>query len=304
MGGRIAEGVWRLVDPRVTLASAASLFLGTAAAAADGPLAPGWLAITVLGVFALEAAKNASGEIVDFDSGTDAAIAPEDRSPFSGGKRVLVEGLLTRRQTAAVAWVGYLTAAVAGTWIALGREPRVVPLGVAGAALAYFYHGAPLRLSYRGFGEVAVALAYGPLVACGAYVVQRSTIPLGVLLASLPLGLLVAAFLWINEFPDYRADAAAGKRNAVVRLGRSRAARAYAALVALAYAGLLALPLAGLPATLWLGLAGAPLSYAAARRILADPETTSRIVPAQGWTLGAFVVYAAGVGVGFLLDQR
>jgi hypothetical protein len=45
--------------------------------------------------------QNASGELYDHDSGTDRAVAPEDRSPFSGGKRVLADGLLTRAQTAA-----------------------------------------------------------------------------------------------------------------------------------------------------------------------------------------------------------
>lgn len=42
---------------------------------------------------------------------------------------------------------------------------------------------------------------------------------------SLVLGLLIAAFLLINEFPDYRADRAGGKRTLVVRLGRERAVR-------------------------------------------------------------------------------
>ena len=36
---------------------------------------------------------------------------------------------------------------------------------------------------------------------------------------------LIAAFLWVNEFPDYRSDLAAGKRTWVVRLGRRKAAR-------------------------------------------------------------------------------
>ncbi|HLN57948.1 MAG TPA: 1,4-dihydroxy-2-naphthoate octaprenyltransferase, partial [Thermoanaerobaculia bacterium] len=80
----------------------ASMFLGACAAAREGPLAPVWLAVTVAGILAIEVAKNASGEVFDFDSGTDLAVAPEDRSPFSGGKRVLVDGLLTRRETATV----------------------------------------------------------------------------------------------------------------------------------------------------------------------------------------------------------
>ena len=57
--------------------------------------------------------------------------------------------------------------------------------------------------------------------------VQRQTVSSGVLWLSLPLALATGAFLWINEFPDARADAAAGKRTLVVRLGRRRAANAF-----------------------------------------------------------------------------
>ena len=299
-GMRAYAGVYRLADPRITLASAASLLLGTAAAADDGPLAWGWLALTVAGIFCVETAKNASGEIVDFDSGADTGVRPEDRSPFSGGKRVLVDGLLSRRQVAIVAAVGYTLTAVAGLVIAVFREPRVLALGAIGMALAFFYHAPPLRLSYRGLGELAVAACYGPLIASGAYLVQRGGLSRDVVLAALPLGAMVAAFLWINEFPDWRADLAAGKRTLVVRLGRRRASRAFLVLVTAAYAGVAILPAAGLPSAVLLGLAGAPLAFAAAIRLMARHEETRAIVPAQAWTLGSFLLLAMGMAAGLV----
>lgn len=301
MGARFWRGVYRLADPKITLASAASLLLGTAAAARDGPIAGGWLLLTIVGIFLLEAAKNASGEGFDFDSGADLGVAPEDRSPFSGGKRVLVDGLLTRRQTAAFAAAAYALGIAAGLWIVLGRARGVLWLGLAGTALAWWYHAPPFRLSYRGLGELAVAAVYGPLIACGAYLVQRGAVSAPVVALSVPLGLLVAAFLWINEFPDYRADLAAGKRNLVVILGRRSASRVFSAVVVAAYAlfGAVAAALAN-PALL-LGFAGLPFGIAAARRLASDPERTSRIVPAQGWTLLSFLLLAAGAAAGLLL---
>jgi 1,4-dihydroxy-2-naphthoate polyprenyltransferase len=297
----LKAGLWRLADPKITLASAASLLVGTAAAARDGPLAWGWLALTVLGVFFIEVAKNASGEVFDFDSGADPAVAPEDRSPFSGGKRVLVETLLTRRQTVLVAASAYALGALIGLVIVLGREPRVLWIGAAGMACAFFYQAPPFKLSYRGLGELAVAVCYGPLIASGTYLVQRGRIGRDVVLLSLPLGLLIAAFLWINEFPDYRADRAAGKRTLVVKLGRRRAARAFAALLAIAYGCLGLLPLSGAPPTVWLGGLGAPLAFRAARRLLRWPESTPEIVPAQAWTLGSFTLTAVGMAIALLL---
>jgi 1,4-dihydroxy-2-naphthoate octaprenyltransferase len=300
-GSSISAGVWRVADPKITLASVASMIVGAGAAAWQGTIAWGWLALTVVGIFCVEAAKNASGEIFDWDSGADQGVRADERSPFSGGKRVIVDGLLTRTETAVVAAAFYAIAIAAGLAIVWLREPAVLWLGLAGVALAFFYHAPPLRLAYRGLGELAVALAYGPIIAAGTYLVQRQQLDAGVVVASLPLGIAIGAFLWINEFPDARADAAAGKRTLVVRLGRPRAARVFAVIVALAYFGVVALPLADLPRSLWLGLIGLPWGLAAAHRLVRHPEALRHIVPAQAWTLLSFVLMSVGIAAGFVI---
>jgi 1,4-dihydroxy-2-naphthoate polyprenyltransferase len=293
------RGVWRVADPKITLASVASIALGAGVAAHHGQIAWGWLALTLLGVFFVEAAKNASGEVFDWDSGADRALTEAERTPFSGGKRVLVDELLTRRQTVFVAAMFYALAIGTGLSIVLFREPGVLWLGLIGLALAYFYHGPPLALSYRGLGELAVAIAYGPVIALGTYLVQRGAVDGEVVLASLPLGTAIMAFLWINEFPDARADALAGKKTLVVRLGRPAAARAFALLVAITYLALWLLPLVGVSRGIWLGTIGLPFSIRAAVHLLRWPETTARIVPAQASTLLAFVLLAVGAAIGF-----
>jgi len=297
----LGRGVWRLADPTISLASLASMLLGACAAAAAGPLNRGWLALTVIGILALETAKNASGEIFDYDSGTDLRVAPEDRSPFSGGKRVLVDGVLTRRQTVTVAAVGYALGIGAGLVIGWLREPAVLWIGLIGVAAAYSYHGPPLRLSYRGLGELAVALCYGPLICAGTYLVQRGEVPAEVWWLSIPLGLLIAAFLWLNEVPDAAADRASGKRTLVVRAGRRRAAAGFAVLGLAAFGTLAALPALGLPlAVLAGGVAAVP--YAVAAGILHRHwRRTARLVPAQALALASFVVYALATGSALLL---
>jgi len=296
------DGVARLADPKITLASASSLLLGSAAAARHGNLDWGWLAVTVAGIFFVEVAKNASGEIVDFRSGADLAVAPEDRSPFSGGKRVIVDGVMSVRGTAVVAAVCYAAAAVAGLLVVTGRDRRVLALGVAGLALAFFYHAPPFRLAYRGLGELAVAFAYGPLVACGTYLVQRGALadPALVVLSA-GLGALVSAFLLANEFPDARADEASGKRTLVVRLGRARAARVFGVVQALGFGAVACAPVWGAPRLAWLGLAGLPFGFAAWRRLTAEGERTHRVVAAQAWALAGFVLMALGSAVGLAL---
>jgi len=295
------RGVWALADPKISLASMAALFLGTSAAAAVGELHWGWLAVTLLGIYAVEVAKNASGEIFDFDSGTDLAVSASDRSPFSGGKRVLVDGLLSRTQTKRIASAGYFTAIVSGFLIVAMREPSVLWLGLIGIGGAFFYHAPPLKLSYRGLGELTVAACYGPLICSGAYLVQRGSITSEMILVSMPLGLLIGNFLLINEFPDYQADKSAGKRTLVVWLGRNRAGRLYALVAAAAMVLLVFLPLLGaIPTTVWLGLVALPSAVFAWRRLSAYPANTSRVVPAQAASLVTFVLYALGAGFGLL----
>lgn len=301
MSAGFREGLWRLADPKISLASFAGLLLGACVAAADQGIAWGWLALTVLGVFCVEVGKNASGELVDYDSGTDLAVADADRSPFSGGKRVLVDGLLTRGQIRAVAAGFFLAAIAIGLAIVTWRDSRVVVFGLPGLALAWYYHGGSLRLSYRGLGELAVALAYGPLVVCGCYFVQTGYLSAPLLHVSMVLGLLVAAFLWINEFPDYQADRQSGKNNLVVRLGPRRAALGYVVILATAYTWLVLTALAYPAANGMLGgLVGViPAAYSA-WRLLESEGVTAQLIPAQAACLASFILMAAGAGLGYL----
>ena len=293
---RTLRGLWRVADPKITLASMSSALLGLAFAWRDGSVSWGWLGLTVAGLFFVEAAKNASGEVFDLEA--DRAVRPEHRSPFSGGKRVIVDGLMGARATLAMAASFYVAAALVGAGIVFGREPAVLGLGAVGLALAFSYNGPPLRLAYHGLGELAVAAVYGPLISSGVYLVQRGTVAFELIAASVPLALLIAGFLWINEVPDYAADRQAGKRNLVVRLGLRRASRAFAALMAVAYGSLVVV--AATASSWWLlgGLAGAPWAARAAARLWRGHDSVAAVIPAQAWTLLSFCLYAAGAAGG------
>ncbi len=145
-------------------------------------------------------------------------------------------------------------------------------------------------------------MAYGPLVVLGTYFVQAGAINSVLLHLSCILGLLVAAFLWINQFPDYRADRASGKRNLVVRLGTSSATQAYVMILTTAYAWLVLL-LVTEPAAraAWPGLLGAIPALLSARRLSRYTGTVAELVPAQAAALLSFCLMATGAGLGYLL---
>jgi len=303
MRNRFWTGFWRLADPKISLTSVASIYIGAAVAISESAFSSVWLAVLLVAFFAIEVAKNAWGDVIDYDSGTDQAVAPEDRTAFSGGKRVLVDNLLTRRQTWAMAAGFTLVGLAAGAAIVFLREPAAFWIGVAGFVLGWSYHGPPLKLAYRGLGELDVVACYGPLIALSTYLVLAHELSWEVFWLSVPLGLIIAAFLWINEFPDFLADRAHGKRNLVVRLGRRRASRILPWIYVAAFAVLSALPLAGLSGMVLLGwLAAAPAAYAS-YQVWRAPETFHRDVPAQPAALIAFLVYSAGTGSGVLLGS-
>ena len=120
-------------------------------------------------------------------------------------------------------------------------------IGVAGFIISLGYTAPPLRLVYRGLGEVAVAVGFGPLMLLGAYVVQSSgALAWEPFVASLPIALLVALILYVNEIPDRRGDAHAGKRTLPVRFSRETVVRGYDVAAAAAYAIVVGGVLAGL----------------------------------------------------------
>ncbi len=68
-----------------------------------------------------------------------------------------------------------------------------------------------------------------------SYYVQAHSFAIEPLLASIPVGLLIAAVLWINEFPDMDADNAVGKKTLVLRLGYAKSISVYVGMVVTAY---------------------------------------------------------------------
>jgi 1,4-dihydroxy-2-naphthoate octaprenyltransferase len=277
------------------------MVVGGSVAAADGPLDWFWLAVLALALFCMEVAKNAWGDVFDYDSGTDLAVAPEDRTNFSGGKRVLVDALLTRGQTWAMA-IGFGAVGVAlGAGIVLLREPSVFWIGAVGLALGWSYHGPPLKLAYRGLGELDVVLCYGPVLVVATYVIQTGAWSWSAFWLSLPLGIFIAAFLWVNEFPDFLADRSAGKNNLVSQLGRRTASRVLPGIYAAGFSVLATLALVGLPCFVLLGFVALPSAVYASVKVWAEPEFFYRRHPVQPAALLTFVLYSLGAGVGSLL---
>jgi 1,4-dihydroxy-2-naphthoate octaprenyltransferase len=228
--------------------------LGTALAWRDGG-GVSWpiFAIGALAVILVMEATYLMGE--HYDVAEDTISGRIGKSAFAGGSQAIQRGMVPRGHARTGANVAAALALLAGGILALVYRtgPATLPLGLIGLAAGYFYSAPPMRWVTRGVGELLIGFCYGWLpIAVGFYLQRGGFHPLA-LPMSIPVGLSVFNIILINEFPDYPADLASGKRNMTVRLGKRRAALIYAAATVLQWPGVWLSLRSGLPrqALLW-----------------------------------------------------
>jgi 1,4-dihydroxy-2-naphthoate polyprenyltransferase len=142
------------------------------------------------------------------------------RTAWSGGSGVL-GGDLAPGVALAAALVCAAAGLLATARFAFAGNVPVALLGLAIAGFAWWYSAPPLRLAARGLGELDAALVVGILVPCTAYAAFAGRVDGEIVRSSLVCALAMLGMMIAVEVPDRAADAAAGKRNWVVRFGES-----------------------------------------------------------------------------------
>jgi len=210
-------------------ASALPVIVGTAVAFANtGQFNLILFILALLAIVALHAGANIANDYFDHISKND--WLNENKTPFSGGSRLIQQNLLTPGEVIVGAWIALFIGASIGLIIViLTKSLFVLLLGVIGLLGGYFYTATPFKLGYRTAGEIVIGLLFGILPVYGSFYIQAksfSTMPL-------PPGAIVAVLIFLvifaNEFPDFSADRAANKKTLVVTLGVKNAANFYKA---------------------------------------------------------------------------
>jgi 1,4-dihydroxy-2-naphthoate octaprenyltransferase len=275
--------------PAFLSVTATACLVGLATAAADGVDldAPAAL-VTVLFALVAHAGVNVLNDY--YDAVADAGNS-ERLYPFTGGSRFIQNGVLSERQTGLFGLALLAAVVSAGLALAAHAGAGLIGIGAAGLLVGWAYSAPPLALASRGLGEAAVSAGW-LLVVLGTDYVQRGAVAPTPLAAGLSQALLVAAVLFINQFPDRRADGAAGKRTLVVRLGPSAARWGYPVIAGGAYGWLgLQLLLGQLPAAAALAMAPLPLNAWAAGRLLRHAARPARLAGAIRATIAAAVAH-------------
>ena len=283
------------------------VLIGAAWVAAEGLVQPFPWSKFFMALFAgiaIHVAANTFNDYFDWKSGADEENN-EYFLPYSGGSRSIELGLINEKTLFRVAFTALLISAVLGLMLAYLSGPGVLIFGLVGAFCAYFYTAPPLRLAARrGLGELVTGLNFGPLAVAGTVYALTGQVSLVDFLIGIPIGLLTASILWINEFPDEDADRRAGKNTLVVTLGRERARWGYIAMVLAAF-GLVIVGVVRnvLPIGATLVLASLPLAIYAIRIILREYGSRS-LVKANVATIQLQLVGGLLLAAGILFSSQ
>jgi 1,4-dihydroxy-2-naphthoate octaprenyltransferase len=149
-----------------------------------------------------------------------------------------------------------------------------------------------------------VGIDFGPIAVIGSYFVQTGVIDLNPIWASIPVGLMIANILWINEVPDIKADTRSGKKTLVARIGERKAIRSFKAILALTYiVVVLGVILNLLPLLSLITLLTAPSAVRAARS--ADEHITKNLplVPANAGMVKIHLIAGLLLALAFVLNR-
>jgi 1,4-dihydroxy-2-naphthoate octaprenyltransferase len=256
--GRMKRDVhtwWMAIRPWSYTAAIIPVLLGAAIAASEGRINWWLLGLALAGSIAIQAGTNLVNDYYDFRKGSDGP-----QSIGVGG--AIQRGDLTPRQVLIGGLVAFSIGSAIGLYLVSVSGPFIFWLGLLSVLCGYFYTAGPFALAYMGLGEIAVFIFMGPVMVVGSYYLQTGTVTPSVVLASLPVGFLVAAILHANNLRDLDSDRAVGKRTMATILGRSGARVEYYVLIGGTYLSLLLIVLLGLAPWLTLvSLVTLPLAF-------------------------------------------
>jgi 1,4-dihydroxy-2-naphthoate octaprenyltransferase len=185
----------------------------------DGQFYPGYFLLVMSGLILNHIALNMTDDYYDFRHLVD-VFAEEGKNPYTGGSGLLSSGLIQPEKMRQVFIILYIITIGIGVFLGVMRGAFILFLLGVGFFCAFFYTAPPIQFGYRGLGEFAQLLCFGPGIGLGAYYVQAQRISWEAFWGTLPFGIMLFSMITINEIPDYFEDRKGGKLNLVARFGR------------------------------------------------------------------------------------
>jgi 1,4-dihydroxy-2-naphthoate octaprenyltransferase len=290
--GKVPLRIWLMAGrPRTLPAAIAPVLVGTSLAGEQGTFRPLAFAAALVGSVFIQVGTNLSNDYSDARRGADT----EERL---GPVRVTAGGLVPPRKVLVATWLAFGIAVAAGAYLIALVGWELLAIGAASILAGVLYTGGPRPYGYEGLGELFVFLFFGLVAVVGSYYVQIEELRGLAFLVAVPVGLLAAAILVVNNVRDIETDRRAGKLTLAVRLGRLRARRLYAAMLAFGFVWIAVVGIARLEPSLLLPWLSAPLVPALVRTVgtRTDGPALNGALAGTGRLLAVFsVLLSAGL---------
>ena len=208
----------------------------TAVALSIGAAEFNWIAAlaSVAGVIFLHLGLNLMDDWFDYKEGSAEARAKVANEGFRG--RMIKYPYLTSNDAtpsqllkAIAVFMGI--AAIMGAVAILARDLKILWWVAAGLVIGVSYSGGPLKLGYRGLGELVIFLMFGPLLMTGAYYAITGTVDWKIGSLSIAVGLLVTNIVYSHSVLDSVPDQKMGKKTMAHLMGSAKGQIVFSALL-------------------------------------------------------------------------
>ena len=201
----------------------------------------------IVGVILIMLSTYHSGEY--FDQKENAISSRIHQNQFAGGTRMIPEGKIPARIAFGTSITTILIALLIGIVLQFLYQtgPYTLILGCLGALPGFFYSTEPIRLVKRGVGEIFIGFCFGWLPVASSYYIQTAAIAPVINWLWIPIGFSIFNVILLNEFPDYEADVATGKKNLLYRIGKQKGKVVYIIFNLLTCLTMLISPCFGIP---------------------------------------------------------
>ena len=185
--------------------------------------------LTLIGALAIQVAANFANDASDAARGADTA----DRV---GPARMVAAGVISAPAMWRATFAATTVAAICAVFLTVAVGPVILIIGVVSVLAMLGYVGGPAPYGYRGLGEVAVFVFFGLVATAGGRYAYDGTVSRAAWVLAIPVGLMAAAILIVNNLRDIDTDRRVGKRTLAVIIGERATRRLYAATVMFALA--------------------------------------------------------------------
>ncbi|KYC45833.1 MAG: Digeranylgeranylglyceryl phosphate synthase [Candidatus Methanofastidiosum methylothiophilum] len=173
--------------------------------------------IGYVALFLIEFATVVSNEYYDYE--TDKIN--KNYSQFTGGSRMIVEGNISFNQAKTAILTSLILVFILMIFLTIMYNIYTILILSIGVILGLAYTSPPIKFSYRGLGEMDVAVTHSFYIVLAGFLLQTPRIDIVLpWILSIPIFFAVLGGIILAGIPDYKADRETGKRTLTVIFGK------------------------------------------------------------------------------------